>query len=264
MSSEYYLNGAPLDDPEGRWLVMDGTLLPSIASPVNISVTIPRRDGILPMPTTSYGPATVTIAFMVQDTVNGRLGGGRGALDANFNLLLSRLRFRDALAPLGYYPAGGESRSAMVRLQSISSPVYYHPEKIIEITAVFEIPSGAFRSDHVYTMPDNDLSQLDGGAMPILDPLFKLVPTKTSVVIEDAHSRSKITWNGPLKAGKHLVIDPDSYWAEWTDGAWEGGEDASSGLSITSRGFRLTPDLNGHYASYMFGGSGQVRAQKVF
>lgn len=265
MSSEYFLNGTELDDPQGRWKVMEGTLLPDIASPVNVSVKIPGRDGVMPMPTTSFGTSTITIAFMVQDARNGALGGGRAVLDDNFNQLLAALRFRGGLAYLGYRPAGAEWRHASVRLQSISSPVYYHLEKIIETTAVFENVDGVWRSDTEYTLPADDLSRLDGCAMPIFDPLIKLVPTTTRVTVQDRVSGSQITWTGPLRAGKTLVLDPASYWAEWTDGSWGPGTDASAGMSLTSRGFRLTPNSWGRITVTVTGAtSAQVKTMKVY
>lgn len=265
MGSEYYLNGTDLDDAQGRWKVMDGTLLPDIASPVNVSVKIPGRDGVLPMPTSAFGTSTVTITFMIQDTVNGRLGGGRSALDANFNRLLAALRFRGGLAYLGYRPDGAEPRHAAVRLQSVSSPVYYHPEKIIETTAVFENVDGVWRSDTEYTVPADDLAQLDGCAMPIFDPLIKLVPTATTVTVQDRVSGCTITWKGPIQAAKTLVINPAAYWAEWTDGAWTGGADASAGLSLASRGFRLTPNSWGRITIAVTGAaSAQVKARRAY
>lgn len=260
MSSEYYLNGVDLDQP-GKWRVMQGTLLPEVPSPRLESTEVPSRNGIIDGAGEKVGTFKVTIAFMVE-------GEDRGELDRNWYALLARLRTSGRLTALQHRPAGAAPKEAVVRLASVSQPAWRYGEWAIDTTAVFEAVEGIWRDVEPTEASLTDLAALRGGAAPITDPLLRLYPTANIVTVKDKESGTSLTWQGRLTGGQRLLVDVARYEAWKIDAdRWEAGngaQGASSTLSMSPGGFRLTPDSEGNISVEATGGTGVIRARRAY
>ena len=260
MSSEYYLNGADLDQP-GKWRVMQGTLLPAVPSPRLESTAVPSRSGVIDGAGVKVGTFKVTVAFMVEGT-------DRGDLDRNWHALVACLRSSNKLAALQHRPAAAAPKEAVVRLVSLSQPQWRYGEWVIDTTAVFEAVEGVWRDVEPVEANLSDLSALSGGAAPITDALLRLYPTSNLVTVKDKGSGTVITWRGSVDGGQWLLVDVARYEAwkidadRWVAGS--GAQVASAGLSMSPNGFQLTPDSEGRVAVEVTGGTGVIRARRAY
>lgn len=260
MSSEYYLNGIDLDQP-GKWRVMHGTLLPEVPSPRLESTDVPFRSGIIDGAGQKVGTFKVTVAFMVE-------GADRGELDRNWYALVARLRASNRLASLQHRPAGAAPKEAIVRLVSVSQPAWRYGEWAIDATAVFEAVEGVWKDTAPVEANLSDLSALKGGSAPITDALLRLYPTSNLVTVKDKESGTNLTWRGSVAGGQRLLVDVARYEAwkidadQWAAGS--GAKGASSGLSMSSGGFQLTPDSEGNVSVEITGGTGVIRARRAY
>lgn len=260
MSSEYSLDGVDLDQP-GRWRVMAGTTMPTVPAPRLTSTEVPFRDGVIDGVGYRVGTSLVTIAFMVE-------GDSRAALEVNWVALQARLRRTSRLSTLQYQPKGYGPRVAVVRLKSISDPVYTHRELLVETTAVFEVVHGVWEDKDWTVQPLSDMSALSGGCAPMRNMTVMLLPTASSMRIIDDESKTSLTWTGVLNGGQRVLVDVGSYSAvKQSDAGWDvtsQAVDISNEISMSHRGFQLAPDPEGKVSVTVTGGSGYVRAKKAY
>lgn len=266
MASEYTLNGVDLEDAKGRWFVMKGTHIPGVAAPRNASVEVPLRNGVLPASTASWGTFKVTVSLMVTDARDGALGGGRAALEDNWQALMTILH-SPTLMTLGYKPAGMTERTTKVRVSGISDPSFHYGGLIYETAVIFESLSGIWKDTAVKTMDSNLLAPIDGGSRPITDAiLLATAYTGTVLKVTDVVSGSWISWSGTVPENKNVRIDCAAVTARFVaPGGWdEPGDDASKGLDLSPRGFAIWPDPAGAYAVKRSGGYVGLRASRSF
>lgn len=264
--SEYRLDGTDLDDAAGRWRLTDVTTLPTLGAPRLSSVTVPGRNGVLPIAPTTVAPIEVTLGFMVTDAAASGQTGRRG-LDENLRALYARLRRVGEMSDLVHYPAAGTpKRHAAVRVSASIEPKLYPAANVAEVKVVLEAPAGVWEDVDSTTSDAADLAGLDGGVMPITAPLVLAVPSAdgSPLRVVDVVSATSLQWSGARVASRTLLIDPASYRATWTNNGWSGGEDVSAGLSISSPPFAITPDVQGHHAVTVTGGTAQIRARRAY
>lgn len=265
MASEYQINGRDLDDPQNRWRVMDGTLIPSLGVPVNVATVVPGRAGVLPYPTDQFGTFLVTVNVMVQDYL-GAERKGRAQLDANWNALQSRIMHWGRLMQMRYQPVNGEARLARVRLGSVAQPVYSHGALIIETQIIFEGVDGFWTGEAVHTVDGADLSALQGTPRAITAGEYLLKMSKDTAMVKDTVSESIMSVSGSFWRDGWIRVDPRNYravlvpTASWTDA----GTDVSASLSVSSGGFRLTPDADGLPSLTAYNCGVTVRAAKEY
>lgn len=260
MSSEYSLNGVDLDQP-GKWRVMEGTLLPAVPSPRLESTDVPFRSGIIDGAGLKVGTFKVTVAFMVE-------GADRADLDRNFQALMARLRASNKLATLQHHPAGVSPREALVRLVSVSQPLWRYGEWVIDTTAVFEAVEGVWRDTATIETQLDDLSRLAGGAAPISDAVLKLKPTANTVTIKDVTSGTSLTWRGTMESDQRLLVDVGKYsaWRQVSE-RWyplQGAFNASAEISMSPEGLQLTPNHEGKIVLQVTGATGAIQARRAY
>lgn len=262
--SEYVINGVDLNDADGRWFLMVGTELPQLGAMRNVSTPVPLRTGVLWKPPVAADPFMVTLQIMVTDAVNGK-PAGRSALDANWRAFQNVFRRLGEGIELRHEPDGAPPRKATGRIAGVTTPVFDVNSTSVDVTLVVECPSGVWKDIEPKVLAANDLSELDGGTMPITDAVFQVSSPTERIVIRDAVSGKTMSWTGSVKAGKTLIIQPDSYRAGWSEtDSWESAEDATAGLSLGVGGFAITPDLQGHHAITTQGGTVTVKAGRSY
>lgn len=258
--SEYMLDGVDLDDVEGRWRLTGVTELPTWGAPRNVNVQIPGRTGVVPLAPVSFDPFTVVLGLVVFDS-----GAGRVGLDANMRALGRVLRSRGRLLTMTHNPgAGAPTRVAQVRVSGSVAPDFFPMGNAASVKATVECPEGVWRDPANVEMDAANLAKIDGGVMPVPDPLILVTPTKTPIKVVDVVSGASLTFTGAIQDGKTLLINPATYTATWTNNGWSGGTDVSSALSISAGGFYLTPDSAGHHSLTVSGGTAQVRARRAY
>ena len=266
MASEYTLNGVDLEDAKGRWFVMKGTHIPGVAAPRNASVEVPLRNGVLPASTASWGTFKVTVSLMVTDARDGVLGGGRAALEDNWQALMTILH-SPTLMTLGYKPAGMTERTTKVRVSGVSDPSFHYGGLIYETAIIFESLSGIWKDTAVNTMDSNLLTPIDGGSRPITDAvLLATAYTGTVLKVTDVVSGSWISWSGTVPENKNVRIDCAAVTARFVaPGGWdEPGDDASKGLDLSPRGFAICPTRPARTPSNGPAGYVGLRASRSF
>lgn len=260
MSSEYALDGVDLDQP-GKWRVMLGTLLPSIPTPRLSSTEVPYRNGVIDGVGQKFGTFIVTVNFMVEGT-------DRASLEKNWVGLQSRVRGVSGLSTMTYTPAGFGSRQALVRLQSVSQPVFRYREWIIECTVVFEAVEGVWKDVNYTVQEFTDLTNLSGGSAPITDAQVMLLPSSNAMTVNDAVSGTTLTWRGVAKTSERVLINVPEYSAvRQSFNGWElapSHTEASGEISMSPGGFQLTPGPDGKITLNVSGGTGYVRARKAY
>lgn len=259
--SEYQLDGADLDDPQGRWLLTSATTLPSWGAPRLTSVEVPHRTGVLPVAPATTGPVKVTLGLLVDAPT-------RAGLDAALRALAARMRVTGRLMVLRHSPAGAPPRQALVRLAGGVEPEAYPASSAVALTVVLEAPEGVWRDPDPVEAPAQDLSALDGGVAPVPDALVLVSSPGARVRVVDGVSGSSLTWEGTPVPDRALLLDAAAYRASLVPaGAWshDGGADVSAGLSASSGGLRLTPDpATSRVSLSVSGGSARVRARRAY
>ena len=261
MASEYYLNGVPLDDPAGRWFVTSETLLPSVSAPRNVSVTVPLRSGVLPVPAYAVDPFQVTVKMVVQDN-----GQGRARLDYNFMNLMRTVRPIGDFLMMQWRVPGMPGRQARVRLSASVEPTFYYLENMIEVALVFEGIDGMWRDEREQTMVSSNLSLLSGSTLPITDAVIDLVGYGRTVEIVDVPSGLTMRWDRQNPNTEHLIIDCATYEVHGSDVEFEAsGPDLGAALTVPPRGFQLTPDATGAFSMRVTNtGTAKVRARRAY
>lgn len=262
--SVYKLDGIDLDDPAGRWVVTEDTLLPQVASARNVSVTVPRRTGVIPLPTLSWDPFQVTVVVLVH-------GDSLAALDVNYQALMARVRRTGTMPVMSYQPPGGDERVTPVRLLGGFTPDLYYLSRSLQVQLVFEAPTGVWRDPTVReadVTSGQPITVLDGGAMPVRDALLRLTSITTGYVrVADRASGTTLSWTGQVPAGGAVLIDT----AEWTahvttTPGWDTptSNDQSAALTMSPGGLALTPDGDGRTTLTLTGCAATLRARRAW
>ena len=271
--SMYTLDGKDLDDPQGRWVLESGTNLSSWGEPRLTSVDIPNKFGVIPIPSTALGAASVVLKFRVFSWKDGGVSRCKGTLvdvDENLRALVNRVLVLNRLPVLGFTPAGNTVRVADVRLKNALEPEYEPESLTASLTVTFEIPDGQWHDPNPTVQPLTDMKLLAGGTSPIGDAMLMLSPTGTEMVVTDVVSGSTLTWKGPaaIPATDRILVDVNAYTAyQQTSVGWDvlgNAKDVSGQISMSYGGFRLTPDTAGKVAVTVTGGSGYVSARRAY
>lgn len=269
----YSLDGVDLDDPKGRWVLADGTTLSTWGEPWRVSVDIPNRFGVLPIPAKVLKPGTVVLKFQVFSWAdNPRLDqsckGGLNQLEMNLRSLMSRLAAFGRMQTLGYTPQGNLLKVADVRLTSSLEPQFLPEAQQASLAATFEVASGLWRDPQPTVVNLTDTRALNGGSLPIPDPWVLLSPTSRSCTLKDNVSGSTLTFNGSLSGSETLLVDVASYRA-WKNPAsdWEvrgAAKHADADISMSPGGFIIYPDANGNVSLSVTGATGYIRARRSY
>lgn len=268
----YSLDGVDLDDEKMRWVLASETTLSTRGEPWRISVDIPNRFGVLPIPATVLKPGTVVLKFTVFSWEDGRNGnrckGGLDQLEFNLRALLRRLTAFGRMQTLGFQPQGNTLKVADVRLSSSIEPTIDPDAQIATLTATFEVASGLWRDPQPTVVDLNDLGSLTGGNMPIPDPWLMLSPTGQTCTLKDNISGSTFIFNGSLTGAERLLVDVASYRA-WKNPSvdWQavgGARSADGEISMSLGGFRLDPDPQGRISVTATGCTGYIKARRSY
>lgn len=263
MANNYWINGRALEDSQKRWMVMEGTKIPSIGSVRSSSVSIPNRSGVLQTPPRGSDPMQVAINVMVTD-LGGR--GGWHQLQLNWDALMAICRPFNKMSEIQWRPDGMGIRTAKCRLAGGVEPVFDRGAMTYDATLIFEIPSGCWQDVTAPEMAVSDMSKIRGGSAPITNPLFIVQNPGVVVAVQDYMSGRRLAWAGSPKAGKMLLLDPDNWRASWLDAKqWtHTTDDASFGLDMGAFGFALHPDYAGVYTAQASGGQWTVKAARSY
>ena len=103
----YSIDGVPLDDPAGRWILTSKTELPQWGSMVSPSVKVPRYDGVLALAPMAAGVSTVKLELLI--LAAHQTAGLR---------TLRRITGGRTLHTMGWTRRDGEKLEALVRVSS--------------------------------------------------------------------------------------------------------------------------------------------------
>lgn len=262
MANEYKVNGVSLDHPQGWWSVLQGTTVPSLGAPKNVSVEVPNRNGVMDIGPAAAGPAEVTIQMLIVPPD----GGGWGEMDHRMHEFLQRVRRFGEMVELSWQPPGALERVAKARLSASIQPKLLRQSWGYTFPLAFEIPSGVWKERQWFRMSSLNLSALNGTGMPISDAKFRLKPTQGLMQVTDRASGKTFSWRGQMQGSKSLVVDPGRYVAGWVDGdaSWDSGGEESNRISLGVRGFALTANPAGEVAVDVTGGTVEVYAARSF
>lgn len=263
MANNWWVNGYRLDDPAGRWRVMEGTKVPAPGAMRLVSTTIPNRMGVIPQPALAAEPFMVSINLMVTDAGK---PGHWSQVQYNYDTLMGIIRPFYSLSTLEYMPDGSDIRWAYARLSGEPSVVFDRGAMTYDVTIVFEVPGGVWKDRTAQIMPANDLSKIKGGSAPIQDVKFLVANPPQLLAVRDVVSATQMAWTGTAPSGKALLLEPNEYKASYvTPGTWtHSDDDASFGLDISPFGFSMYPSRDGTYTLQATGGTWQVRAMRSF
>lgn len=265
MASEYWVDGADIEAPDGSVLVMAGTQLPEVPAPRTTSITVPNRSGVIAAPYHVFGTFKVALNVLA-------CGPTRAAADAAWRGVLTRLMAGGRLIQLDYRPAGAPPRTTQAHFVSASTPTlwrssFVNPKEFgVEAAIVLESVEGAWRDISPVTAAASDLSALNGGTLPVTDAQLILLPASPHTRVTDQVSGSSVSWAGTVPSGRSVLVDCGAYRASSVAGTtWTpSGTDVSSGLSMSAGGFRLTPGSDGRTRVTVEGGSAMVRARRAW
>ena len=268
----YSLDGVDLDDERLRWVLSEGSSLPTRGAPENASIGIPGRFGVLPIAPTVLKSATVALKFTVFSWEDGRNGnrckGGLNQLEFNLRALLGMLTVFGRPRQLGYTPQGNLLKVADVRLASYLEPPLNPGAEVAQLTAVFEVMSGLWRDPRPTVANLSDLGPLAGGNMPIPDAWLLLEPQGSRCSLTDKVSGSTFSFSGVMGPGERLLVDVGGYRAWKTPSSdWEvvsGSKVADAEISTGPGGFDLHPDPAGKLSVEAIGCTGYVRARRSY
>lgn len=299
MVAMYSINGQALDDAQGRWVLTDSSELSTWGAPNRASVEVPGRMGALPVAPEGLGVATVTLGLTVfsYPSATTRCHGSQADLDRHLRALVVQVLRPYEIVTLTYN-WGGEPRTTRARLTNAITPKFEPRAGVATLTAVYEVLDGAWHGSE-WVMPSPSLALLDGGVLPVMDAVVELAPAPGSslVTVRDTVSGSSMTWTGTAAAGQSVLVDVARYSAAlgvrtglpateeallalvpagtperraraltlaWPKSVFTTVKDVSAGLSMSSGGFRLTPDAAGHYAVGVVGGTATVIARAAY
>lgn len=223
------MDGVPLHAPENGRYVMEGTVLPAPPA-LNLSkVTTATRHGVMPVGWGTHAASSVSVAFMV-------VGDTRAELEERWQAL--RVLVGRPSMVMEHVVSSGESRTAEVRCEAISEPVYLPQEWAIECTVTFGVPGGVWQDAELSTGAPGAMGAFEGTVLPITNVEIHGEATTGELVIEDVATGTRVSWVG--EPGAVVTIWPATFKAVDDD-----GNDVSSGLFVGARPFQLAPDATG-------------------
>lgn len=214
MSFYYKINGFQLGQQTARtgiWLLDSTEYAPALA-PRRISVDIPGRHYQVPMWGDPMSAVTVTMKVRIRETTTPALRSSwellTGLLGIGSNNPIELRRWRD-----------GYEELAEAQLISTDSPSYLDVIDTLDVTLVFNIPGGCWKSvafveDTFAGAGTYTTSTLaNGSTMPVIDVRILATGPLTTILVRDGVSRTGIAWGGGTQvvpSGQFLLIDPDS------------------------------------------------------
>ena len=214
MSFYYKINGFQLGQQTsgtGIWLLDSTEYAPALA-PRRTTVEIPGRNYQVPMWGDPMSAVTVTMRVRLREATTPALRTSweqlTGLLGIGSNTPIELRRWRD-----------GYEESADAQLISTDSPSYLDIIDTLDVTLVFNIPGGAWRStafvEDVFagagTYTNSAIA--NGSTMPVVDVRILATGPLTTILVRDAVSRTGVLWGGGsqvVPSGQFLLIDPDS------------------------------------------------------
>ena len=256
----YSIDGVPLDDPAGRWLLTAKTELPQWGSMVSPSVKVPRYDGVLALAPMAAGVSTVKLELLI--LAAHQTAGLR---------TLRRITGARSLHSMGWTRRDGEELEALVR---VSSSVSAKP-KGVDGDLLVSFTVEAVAGEWLRKTPERVDAVTNGRkSFPIIsgrDALATHIAVKAdtdggTVVVRDVIGDSSLSV-GRVPSQQWLVIDTEGGSVRSVPAGREltaGVDDpttmpvyqrATPTLSISPGGFRLMQRENGDGVVEVNGGT---------
>ena len=255
----YFLDGLPLDDPNGRWLLEGTTGIRIIPSRRSTSVELPGRDGVGPSLRSQFTPGSVQISLLVE-------GADHGDLMNSLELLAGVIGQRQRLLPLVHDYGNGQKRQAMVEvLTDVNPELVTHQDSLVKV--ICSVPGAFWRdiglSDSVLTLTASNspvvASGLAESTAPISDALIRIQGGFSSAYVEDAVTGDRVTINTAVPSSEYVVIDTAAWTAKKvTSDTWTGGTNLITSV-VSNRGSGSMVTFEPDFTT----GAGLIRARVV-
>lgn len=220
----WLVDGVPLDDPDGRWLLEAATSVPAPASRTVASTSLPSRDGVLSV---RQGMGTGTVALSVAVVGTGR-GGDLADVDATASWLAALL---SEARTVTWQPGEGRSRSVDVvetvvaepeirgrRHVVISAALTVHPWWV-EDTAAVTSPAATVTTAGVRL----NAALWAGVSGRQQDAIVRVSGRVVNPLVVDVASGTSASYTGTIPTGTHLYIASWPWLRAWTstsNAAW--------------------------------------------
>ena len=256
----YSIDGVPLDDPEGRWLLTAKTELPQWGSMVSPSVKVPRYDGVLALAPMAAGVSTVKLELLIL-----------AAHQTTGLRTLRRITGGRTLHTMGWTRRDGEELEALVRVSSSVSAMPKGIDGDLLVSFTVEAVAGEWRRKNAERV---DAVTNGRKSFPIIsgkDALATHIAVKAdtdggTVTVRDALGDSILSV-GRVPSQQWLIINTESWDVRSVPlGRETNAADADPNslpvaqrsvptLSISPGGFRLVQRENGDGLIEVNGGS---------
>lgn len=280
----YSIDGVPLDDPAGRWVLSQETRLPPIPAPVLTAVAIPGVHGSAPIPPSVRGPGSHTVALIVTDNgPDGRPTGDHQQLRANLATLAALVAPLGRLPVLRYEPTTDPATHREARVRLLAQVDAEMPDPYTAtVVYPFDIPETFWRDVEPLTFAavgsewEASPWETVGNTGSVTDPIFVIEgDLGGGVRITDIPTGRWVEWAGTIgRNDGSLRLDPANLAAYETvyPNSWTvrpGDVNVSSGLTFGPGGFDLTPTADNHLAWQVvrFGsdpGNNRVRLRRAY
>jgi hypothetical protein len=271
----FTVDGVPLDDPAGRWMVSDETRLSGLAAPRLSDVRVPGRHGSLATAAATYASGSQVIGVIVTDADADGVPRGHQQLLANKGALFALCAPTGRLPTLRYI--GDGVRVAAARLAASVDPELAD-YTTVKLVFPFDLPGVFWRDEEAATLVSELVTvwvaeplELDGSTGPIVDPVFICEGPLTKVVVADKVTGRTLKWEGALAAGQSVRLDAAEMTAHRLAApSFDGpGVDVSGGLTEGADPFELTPNsttLRAGWTLTRTGGAGinYARVRRAF
>lgn len=234
MSATYLVDGVPLDDPDGRWSLLEGTVFSTGSSRSVSNIAVPGMDGALPGRSSAASMPLVLKMDALGHTADG--------LARNLSAISSLL---SASSMTVTRVLGGVESTASAQGESVSVPEYFPSALLARFTATLRLPVAVWRGRVADFAGDGQVTTLDGSTAPIDDALLLIDGPATDPVISCGDAWAKLTLT--LGSGDAALIDCKTWTVRAGSGVtFAGGGDVKTGVLTTSGGpylLRLVPRM---------------------
>lgn len=230
MQATFLIDGAPLDDPDGRWFLISGTEIASGASLRTVDSTVPGMDGSYGV---DYEPVDVP-SLVMSLAVTGK---DRAEMLARYGAL-ARI-----LAPTGAVTItrvlDGVALTAQARGKSISDPDINLFGPLLKFTATLRLPGVYWRGTPatwsrtgVTSGAEYVVTTLDGSTAPVRDAQILVTGpvTDPKVTCGDSWAQLGLT----VAAGDSALIDCVAWSVKVGTGLTFGGSGTTQTGSLTA------------------------------
>lgn len=244
------VNGVPLDDPAGRWVVHGDVVLSVPAGRRRATSESAYRHGEQRASLNRSAVGHQAIKMIVTDLDED------GAEAGWLQLVRNRDHVNALLAPfrpmvLGLTPNATDSpqerRVANVEFRAAGEPETYGIGHEV-LSFAFDIVDSFWRDAEPVVTTQAGSGVLRGGSAPITDAKF-MVPgagVGTRVRIRDQVTGAWVTYEGNVPVGQYVRIEPDleTAFVVANPHAWAGGAEHLAGVNVGPGGFELSPEID--------------------